>query len=238
MEKKIRLNLLVYFSIATLVSFLFRHFTPQWLDVFRLPYGGYYGLNMLVGIGPLIAAIASGAMFRNSRVTLRFWGNSVVKSVVFLLIPIVTVVYLGVTNKESIDPHLFALKVSGMWLLYIIGEEFGWRGYIQQVVRANDYIKSLIVGIIWYLWHLSFIYVYYSPIKEVLFVLVLMIGSFLVLKVTERTGSLATAVALHFSFSVLTNIRLPERSYIAIIFMCLCWIVLYIFWNKGFLKRL
>jgi hypothetical protein len=237
-EKRKRLNVLVYFSIATVVSLIFRHYTAFWLDIFRLPYGAYYGLNLLVGIGPLVAAIASGALFSNSRDTLSLWGNSVVKSSLFLLIPISTVIYIGVINKESIDPHLFAIKVTCMWLLYIIGEEFGWRGYIQQIITGNDYIKSLIVGSIWYLWHLSFIDVYYSPIKEIFFLLVLIIGSFMALKVTKRTESLATAVALHFSFSVLTNIRLPENAYIAIIFMCFCWIILYTFWNRGSLKQL
>lgn len=238
MDRQNRLNVLVYFAIATLVSFLFRHFTPKWLDAFRLPYGSYYGMNLLVGIGPLVAALVSGAIFGNRNLLLRFWGNSVLKSAVFLLIPVITVIYLGVRNEESVDPNLFALKVSGMWLLYIIGEEFGWRGYLQQIVDWNDYTKSLVVGLIWYLWHLSFIYVHYSPLKELFFILVLVFGSFLILKVTKRTESLVTAIALHFSFSVLTNIRLPEKADVAITVMCLCWLVLYIFWNKGFLKDL
>lgn len=238
MEKRKKLNIVIYFILATSISFLFRYFTPKWLDALRLPYGAFYDLNLLVGIGPLLAALICGFLYKNGRFILRFWGNSAIKSAVFLLIPIITVIFLGVRNNEVINPHLFAIKVFVMWFLYIFGEEFGWRGYLQQIIGRNDYIRALITGIIWYLWHLSFIYTHYSPLKELFFIAVLILGSFLMLKVTKRTESLATAIALHFSFSVLTNIQLPENSYIAIIVMCLCWIALYIFWNRGFLKQL
>lgn len=226
------LIIVVYATIATLLSFPFRLFSPDWLDLFRLPYGSFYGMSMLVGVGPIVAAFICSFLFRNKKIMLGLWGNSVTKSLLFLAVPIAAVVYLGVSNKEEIDTHLFALKVSGMWLLYIIGEEFGWRGYLQQLISWNDYAKSVVIGIIWYLWHLSFLYGPYSLQKEFVFILVLLVGSFLALKVTKRTKSLVSAIALHFSFSVLTNISLPANSYIPIGAMCFCWLLLYLFWNK------
>lgn len=240
MEKTDRIKFIVYFILATLISLFFRGTNLSYLESFKLPYGTYYGMNLLVGIGPLTSAIICRFLFKENDSSLRFFGTSVFKSTLFLLVPIITVIYLGVINKESYDVHLFALKVCFMWLLYIFGEEYGWRGYLQRFVvkSGNDYKRSFVIGITWYLWHISFFELDYSFIKELFFIAILIFGSFLILKVTKRTGSFATAVALHFSFSVLTNIRLPENSYPAIICMCICWIALYIFWNKKIINNI
>jgi|SRR5690606_454301 len=240
MERKQLLKVVVFVALATIISFIFRAFEIHWLEIVRLPYGTYYGMSLLVGIGPLFSAIICKRLFNEKRSFLSFWGESKIKSIIFLLIPILTVIYIGVINKESINAHLFAFKVCFMWLLYIIGEELGWRGYLQEVLipKGNDYKRAFIIGLVWYLWHLSFFYVAYSLIKEVFFVIVLIFGSFIILKVTETTKSLSTAIALHFSFSVLTNIKLPENSHIPILIMCFCWGILSVFWNRGFLKRI
>jgi len=159
---------------------------------------------------------------------------------IFLMVPFLAVLWIGVINKESANIHLFAVKVSLMWFLYVYGEEFGWRGYLQEslVSSGNDYSRACIIGIIWYFWHLSFLMEGYSMEKEVFFFIVLVFGSFNMLKVVKKTESLATAIALHFSFSVLTNIPLPSNSAPVILFMCFIWLMLYLFWNKGILNKL
>lgn len=239
MTKKQLLNTGVYFILATFISLVFRMYTVHWLDFFRLPYGNYYGMSLLVGVGPIVAALLSKYIFKNRGAFLSFWGNSPRKSALFLLLPIVTVGYLLLSNEELQLTYGYTVQLIGMWLLYIVGEEFGWRSYLQEVVLkgVNDYQRALLIGIVWYLWHLSFIYIHYSPIKELVFIAVLLVGSFIALKVVQRTQSFATAIALHFSFSVLTNIPLPSHATSIIIAMCAAWLLLYVFWNRGVLKK-
>lgn len=240
MERAQLLKVITFFTLATLISFVFRASEIHWLDIVRLPYGTYYGMSLLVGIGPIFSAIICKILFKEKQPFLSIWGGSKIKSIIFLLVPIITVIYIGVINKESVNIHMYAFKVCLMWLLYIIGEEFGWRGYLQEVLvsKGNDYKRAFIIGLIWYLWHLSFFYVDYSLLKEAFFVLILIFGSFVILKVVKTTKSLSTAIALHFSFSVLTNIKLPVNSYIPILVMCSCWGILCVFWNRGFFKRI
>ncbi len=45
-------------------------------------------------------------------------------------------------------------------LLFALGEEIGWRGYlIHKLNNKNFYIQTLLIGIIWGLWHAPLIYV-------------------------------------------------------------------------------
>lgn len=154
-----------------------------------------------------------------------------------MLVPSLVLILLGIKNKQNLNEHLFALQVCIFWLIYIFGEEFGWRGYLQQLIRINDYAKALIVGIQWYIWHLSFILEKTDLTRELVFLLVLIVGSFIAIKVTKRTQSLLTSVGLHFSFSVMTNIPAPPFYLYGILVMLVIWAVLLWKWPRNKLHR-
>lgn len=219
-----------YFFLATGISLIFRAYHPLWLDFLKLPYG--FGLNLLVGFGPLLAAEITRILFKNNKERLPWHGLSLFKSLLFMLAPVAVLAVLGIVNKKQINEHWFAVHVSLLWLIYIIGEEAGWRGYLQQILKMNDIQKSLIVGLQWYIWHLSFLFEKTNAVQELIFLAVLLAGSFIAIKITHRTSSLLTAVGLHFSFSVMTNVPQTAAYKYGILVMLLIWAVLLYFWPQ------
>lgn len=228
---------LFFFFTATFLSWIFRVYQPEWLLFLKLPYG--FGLNMLVGFGPLISAIVSQKLLpeKISFQKLSFFGSSAILSLAFAAAPVLVLILTGIKNNDQIDIHLFGFKTSIFWLFYIFGEEYGWRGYLQQLIPGNTIAKILITGILWYFWHLSFLFESYDLAKEILFMIVLIAGSAIAFFVTRLTGSLLTAIALHFAFSVMTNIPVTPNYKFAIAIMLAVWTLILIFWNKKSLPK-
>jgi hypothetical protein len=100
--------------------------------------------------GPGIAALISFALFRGRhRRTITFWGNSRIRSLCFYLLPIVL---LGFTRPRATDrvlisivrnPQDFVGRTNALlFVAYAVlafaaalGEELGWRGFLQDAVR-------------------------------------------------------------------------------------------------------
>lgn len=230
--------ILIYFFLATSISLIFRTYTPGWLDFLKLPYG--FGLNLLVGSGPLLSAICFRFLFKKEITVkkLPLFGTSVWKSTAFVVAPILVLTVIGIVNDKGLNMHVLGLKTGLLWLVYIYGEEFGWRGYLQQILPEKPFVNSFIIGITWYLWHLSFIFDGYNLSKELIFLLVLITGSYIALLITKRTQSLLTAVAFHISFSVMTNIPFTTGYLYGVIAMLMVWAVLLLFWKRPPLKPL
>lgn len=172
----------LFFLVATGLSLLFRVRQPTWLAGWQLPYG--YGLSLLVAVGPWLAAQFTRGVLRlpTDRLCLAFWGPSPVRSALFAVLPVLVLLVLGIPNHQAMPPPLVAAQVSGWWAAYILGEETGWRGFLQQVVPGNRLGKAAVVGTQWYLWHLSVVFETYSLSKELFFLAVLLVGSYLALQ--------------------------------------------------------
>jgi hypothetical protein len=220
-----------FFLLATGLSLIFRIYHPVWLNNLKLPYG--YGLNLLVGFGPMLAAMALRKASKDLVVTpsLSLFGTSVIRSIIFLSAPILVLIVCGIKNTHD-NSHLLGVKTSLFWLVYIYGEEYGWRGYLQQLTKGNIYIRALVIGIIWYLWHLSFVFDTYNFQKELFFLLVLIVGSFFALLITRITHSLLTAIGLHFSFSVMTNVPFTQNYKYGVLVMVGVWLLLIFSWKR------
>jgi hypothetical protein len=224
-------KILTFFLLATGLSLIFRIYHPDWLNKLILPYG--YGLNLLVGFGPMLAAIILRRTSKDQvgTASLSLFGTSAIRSIIFLSAPILVLIICGIKNAHD-NTHLLGLKTSLFWLIYIYGEEYGWRGYLQQLTKGNIYIRALVIGIVWYLWHLSFVFDAYNLQKEVFFVLVLIVGSFIALLVTRITHSLLTAIGLHFSFSVMTNVPFTQNYKYGVLLMICVWLLLIFSWKR------
>lgn len=227
----------LFFLLATGISFIFRAYQPAWLTGLQLPYG--YGLSLLVGVGPWLAAQLTRRAFRftSADLPLAFWGPSPVRSALFAGLPALVLLALGISNHQAKQPYALAAQVVLFWACYIYGEEAGWRGFLQQVVPGNRWVKAAVVGGQWYLWHLSFVFEGYSPGKELIFLSTLLVGSYLALLVTRRTQSWLPALGLHFSFSVLTNLPNAAHYTAGIWVLLLGWAVLLGTWNWGSLSK-
>jgi membrane protease YdiL (CAAX protease family) len=74
------------------------------------------------------------------------------------IIPIIILTIIGVKNDFELDAHLYGFIAMIGTLLYCIMDEYGWRGYLQEEFKTlKPWGKYLLIGFIWYLWHLTFI---------------------------------------------------------------------------------
>ncbi|WCR54216.1 MAG: hypothetical protein PG981_001238 [Wolbachia endosymbiont of Ctenocephalides orientis wCori] len=86
-----------------------------------------------------------------------------------IVIPIVILVFTFVQVEEyvytlekvkdfSVAMILFSLLLSfAMLILFTLGEEVGWRGYLLKNLKnqiPNFYARAIVVGLIWLIWHI------------------------------------------------------------------------------------
>lgn len=142
---------------------------PEWLGLFT----GYAFI-----IASLAATVLTEGM-KGVRLLLRrylIWRVHPIWYVVVLLGPVVvvlTAIFLAVAAGSpmpdfsqpfvrrviGVAPNLSLLVVALIWMIYEIatnGEEIAWRGYLlpKFLARYNPLIASLLLGMLWALWHL------------------------------------------------------------------------------------
>lgn len=117
-------------------------------------------------LGPVLGVLIFFLIFKELPAKINFQANTQIiqNSLLALVIPLVlfTITYLlgkqiglGATvtkNLSSLLPMMFA----GM-LVGAIGEEIGWRGFLQPLLETKYSImfSSISVGLIWGLWHMG-----------------------------------------------------------------------------------
>ncbi len=132
-----------------------------------------------------------------------------------ILIPVVAtiVVWIGysLVSGEALFDLVADLSVAAILLMFVdslirgpLGEELGWRGYLQIELdkRFSMPASSLIVGVIWGLWHLPLWFVSgYQGVNLLLYVVFFMVGlvafSVIIGYVYGRGGNLLYAILLH-----------------------------------------
>lgn len=99
-----------------------------------------------------------------------------------------------------------------------LNEEFGWRGYAldRLQTRWNGLVSSLILGVIWALWHLPLffvegtgqnIFLVYVPIVALLFFIQIPVVSILFTWLHNNTGgSILVAILFHLTWNVASNV--------------------------------
>jgi len=152
-------------------------------------FGSVGGIVLLVtGFGPSIAAFAMVA-FTEGRSGVRalwrrFWNRNLNIRWLLTTLLILPALALAVNLvSRTLDgqayPILNSANQPGMIIPIIIqflvafifnglGEEFGWRGYTlpQLQARWNALISSLILGIIWAIWHLPMFFIPGAPLYQ------------------------------------------------------------------------
>lgn len=199
-------RVVIFFSIATIISNIFR------FDVFeitpyleQLPTWLFIFISVLLeGSGVLIGGIITLFLLKNKRVTeISFFGTSKQKSLIMAAIPIMLLTIIGVNNDFELNSHQYGVIAILGTLVYCIMEELGWRGYLQEELKSlNPWRKYIIIGSIWYLWHLSFLK--NASIGDNLFFLTMMIfGSWGIGQVAESTKSILACACFHMIIQIL-----------------------------------
>ena len=140
-------NIGVFFVLAFGLSFLANQL-PE------LAFGGFNRKLVLCGCGPLLAGLICYRLFRVKNETgVSLLGEQPVFSV---LICAVTLVVFCLTHGGSALAALLVYLL--MQFLYCLGEEFGWRHYLQNATAwMNEWLQSFAIGVIWFFWHYSFL---------------------------------------------------------------------------------
>ena len=199
-------RILIFFIIATLISNIFR------FDIFelkselkQLPAWIFILTSVILeGSGVIIGALITISLLRENRKTeICLFGTSKSKSLIMAIIPIIIITIIGVKNEFELDSHLYGFIAIIGTLFYCIMEEYGWRGYLQEELKPLiPWKKYLIIGIIWYLWHLTFLTK--ATIGDNLFFLAMMIlGSWGIGQVAELTKSILASACFHLIIQIM-----------------------------------
>jgi membrane protease YdiL (CAAX protease family) len=118
------------------------------------------------------------------------------------LLPIFSFSIFGLENSFGINTHYFGFIYAFINVIYAFLEEFGWRKYLQNALEGvNVHFKYILIGVIWWLWHLRFI----TQFDLFIFPLICIIGGYLLGKLTDDTKTMLPAVMLHTLIIILSN---------------------------------
>lgn len=155
--------------------------------------------------GPGLAALACLALFRGRHVrTIRLTGGRWGRSLAFYGVPLVALGVVGVAGQgqDAGRMHGFVALLGVVGFINVLGEELGWRGFLQDQTRSIARVgRYLLIGTLWTVWHFTNLFAHrdgaelwtylawYFPVTVLL--------SAVIGECTERTRSLAVAVTLH-----------------------------------------
>ncbi len=240
-NKNIAIRLLLFIIIGFGVSNVFRfdilHINKILESHFEWAYLILEGI--LEGSGIFIAGLLGLFLLKKQRkVGISFFGTSVFKSIIMALIPTILLIVIGVQNKYGVNSHLFGLIAAFGTFIYCIMEEWAWRGYLQEEFQfLKPIVKFLLIGILWYTWHLSFL-TNVSLADNLFFLGILTLGSWGIGQVAELTNSILACSCFHFvvnvfSYNYFFNNAFSETNKIIILMVSISlWILILIKWKK------
>ncbi|MFT6333824.1 MAG: membrane protease YdiL (CAAX protease family) [Halioglobus sp.] len=199
-------RIIVFIVVATVISNIFRfdifefktelEKLPSWISILTTV--------LLEGSGVIIGALIAIFLLKKQRETeITFFGTSKSKSLIMAIIPIIILTIIGVKNEFGLDSHLYGFIAIIVTLVYCIMEEYGWRGYLQEELQTlKAWQKYLIIGFMWYLWHLTFLTK--ASVGDNLFFLSMMIfGSWGIGQVAESTKSIMASACFHLIIQIM-----------------------------------
>jgi len=213
-------EILLFFFIATAVSAPFRLNVITLLKDLDVPGGLNIFFFVLKGIGPLVAYLMMYYIVKSKtpRPNTLFGKDRIASIIAISVIPIGLTV-IGLPNENGLNENYFGLIYGLMLALYALGEEYGWRGYLQQALEPLPvFVRLLVITTFWYTWHLNFLIGPISVQGHVIHFFSLLAGSWGLLRVTDVTRSILFAGAVHLSFNLFADVPgdFNKRLYVLI----------------------
>ncbi len=235
------IELIIYYTVSVLVSAPFRLGLIKMDEIIPLPYGLNIFYRILRGIGPAIGFLVVYYVLK-SKIDrkLSFWGVNKLYSLLAVLVIPLCLAIAGVTNSEEYNQHYFGFITGIMLIFYALGEEYGWRGYLQQALEPLKLLyRVLIIAILWYVWHLNFLLPDFTVKTHIVFFAFLILGSWGLLKISESTFSILFVAAVHIAFNILSDIHVAGiMKIIVLVFAASVWTILIILLNKKRVKMM
>lgn len=227
------LSIAVYYLLACAISWPF--FWQRDMLGISVPTRNYMW-------GPGIAAIITMLIFRKRHTrTITFFGTSTIKSLLFYLVPIVilstTLALFAPSDLTGESPLVVALGLPLLGFFNILGEELGWRGFLQDAVRPLHRVtRYILIGGLWEFWHFT-TRTTGKPIGAIILTLavsypLVILFSAIIGKLTDRTRSLIVAVSLHAWLNILFELRTPY-TYVIFALTLIYWFFLLRSWQDA-----
>lgn len=174
---------------------------------------------IIQGIGPTVGVIFASLIFKIKFRPMTLTGNykrALYPVLLYWLLPILLIsIHTFFTKGVLSTSTVFACFVYGLC------EEIGWRGFLQQQLRElSRFLNVLLVGTLWFIWHLNF----EISTVNILFFGLLILGSWGIGVVADKTNSLLAVSAFHS----LNNVKTGDNLLLIAIFF-VGWISLLIF---------
>ena len=190
----------------------------------------------LRGVGPTIGALVAFKAF-GLKPTYSFAGKLkplLLSAFVFVVIPVVGFAIIGVKEIEQVivtsNVFLAGAKLCFYFLIYAILEEIGWRVFLQeQLGFLNKYLKYAIIGTLWFIWHLNF----GLTISNLIFLFVLILASWGIGTVGDKTKSILGVGAFHALYNLFTAGHFDPKGKIIVLSVCaLIWVLYIVLYDK------
>ncbi len=240
-KSSLKVRIIIFLVIAFGVSNIFR------FDIFHLNkmlennsnWSYLITQGILEGSGIFSAGLLGLYLLKKQRpIDVSFFGTSKIKSILMALVPTILLILIGVQNKYEINVHVYGLIAAFGSFVYCIMEEYGWRGYLQEEFKIlKPVIRFLLIGFIWYAWHLSFL-TEATVMDNLFFLGMLIMGSWGIGKVSELTNSILACSCFHlivniFMYNHFFNNAFTGYSKLIIVSVSiLFWILILTKWKK------
>ena len=216
MKNKHIYRILIFYLFAIIISNIFR------FDIFDLnlktsglqPSVSILLRVFLEGIGVLIGALIAIKLMKQVKTSsMSLFGTSITKSIILFVLPIVVLTFIGVNNKLQLNSNIYGFIAGLGTIIYCILEEYGWRGYLQdELSELKSWKRYLIIGFLWYLWHLSFLS-NTNVIDNLIFLAMLILGSWGIGQIAIATKSIIACAAFHFLVNIFTVNQLIKNGF-------------------------
>jgi membrane protease YdiL (CAAX protease family) len=212
--KKLITHIAIFWVLAFAYSYLLNIYIPK-----ELAQAIYPGLNVFsYGLGPALAVGTMGLFGKIKTYSLS--GYTQKNWILSLLIFFTPIAVVCLTNPNQL-PKAFLIVLSIM--LYCIGEEIGWRGWLLKQLEdfgVNQVIQTLVIWVLWLVWHLSF------QTINLTFALLLLLGVIGINLATRKTGSILVASAMH------AVINLASFFPSSLFFVIPIWVAIFVWWER------
>lgn len=173
--------------------------------------------NIIVqGLGPTIGVLVTMFIFRVKFSPMTLTGNY--KQPLFPIL-----VYWGfpiilISISTLLTQGTFNITTILACFIYGLLEEVGWRGFLQQQLKGlPNYLNIILVGILWFIWHLN----YDISSANLIFLVILILSSWGIGVVAKQTNSLLAVAAFHSLYNIKS-----EHNLIIIAILFVSWIAL------------
>ena len=203
----------------------------------------------------ILTAINSGKEGLSELLVKQTVQKTAAKWFILSVIGIPILALLAILTSLSFDLSRFGLRTTQLMpqiilIVFIaIGEEYGWRGYLlpRLIKKLNVFYSSILLGLIWGLWHFPAYLIGKGVPLELdflVFLLWIVLGTLFISWIYYYTRSVLTSILAHISANAAFNYLhiLPEFTgsmnifWLFILYLTVLMIIVFFFGRKDLIK--